>query len=295
MVDFDKALSRGEYAYNTKVGDWWRHKSEDRAHRNAYRMITQTVVRFFRRRLKREPEWIVDYAAGNSMVLTEMANVFPRTRFIVLDGSRKMLTIGLKNLRDAGLEADWTQPEKAFSRRGPQIRLVCTPLPEHRLPSGKVDAGLFLFPNLNASKTAFEKIQNQWTKDEASEQTARLFSKLQDENAKKQPNPDDIYEELVLGAAVAANIRRLLKRGMYWFKVDYTNAQRKELQNTDQWQLLFGEAAMDLQIGNLKKRSLFEMIENKYYRSQVIMDVYDQTKDPADRTGGYMITVFKAK
>jgi hypothetical protein len=206
-----------------------------------------------------------------------------------------MLNIGFKNLQNAGLEVDFISPEKAFLRRGPQIRLVCTPLPENRLPSGKVDAALFLFPNLNASKTAFDKIQNQWSKDPASEQTARLFSKLQDENAKKQPDPDDIYEELVLGAAVAANIRRLLKRGMYWFKVDYTNASRKELQDTDQWQLLFAEAAMDLQIGNLKKRSLFEMIENKYYRSQVIMDVYDQTKDPADRTGGYMITVFRAK
>jgi hypothetical protein len=206
-----------------------------------------------------------------------------------------MLTIGLKNLQNAGLEVDWVKPEKAFLRRGPQIRLVSTPLPEKHLPSGKVDAALFLFPNLNASKTAFEKIQNKWTKDPASEQTARLFSKLQDENAKKQPDPDDIYEELVLGAEVAANIRRLLKRGMYWFKVDYTNALRKELQDTDQWQLLFVEAAMDLQIGKLKKRSLFELVENKYYRSQVIMDVYDQTKDPADRTGGYMITVFRAK
>jgi hypothetical protein len=295
MVDFDKALSRGEYAYNTKVGDWWRQKSEDRAHKNAYRMITQTIARHFRRRLKREPEWIVDYASGNSMVLTEMAKVFPRTRFIALDGSRKMLTIGLENLRNAGLDADWTNPEKAFHRRGPQIRLVCTPLPENRLPSAKADAALFLFPNLNASKSSFQKINNQWIKDAASEQTARLFSKLQDENAKKQPDPDDIYEELVLGAAVAANVRRLLKRGMYWFKVDYTNALRKELQDTDQWQLLFAEAAMDLQIGDLKKRSLFEMIENKYYRSQVIMDVYDQTKDPSDRTGGYMITVFRRK
>lgn len=294
MVDFDKALTRGEYAYNTKVGDWWRHKSEDRAHKNAYRIITQTVARHFRR-LKREPEWIVDYASGNSMVLTEMAKVFPRTRFIALDGSRKMQSNGLANLRNAGLDADWCVPEKAFQRRGPQIRLVCTPLPEKRLPSGKVDAVLFLFPNLNASKSAFKRIQNQWIKDPASEQTARLFSKLQDENAKKQPDPDETYEELVLGAAVAENIRRLLKRGMQWFKVDYTNALRKELQNTDQWQLLFVEAAMDLQVGELKKRSLFEMIENKYYRSQVIMDVYDQTKDPSDRRGGYMITVFRRK
>jgi hypothetical protein len=295
MVDFNKGLGRGEFAYNTKVGEWWLQKSKDRAHKKAYRTITQTVVRYFRRRLKREPQWIVDYAGGNSMVLTEMAKVFPRTRFIALDGSRKMLTIGLNNLRKAGLDADFTDPEKAFLHRGPQIRLVCTALPEKRLASGKADAVLFLFPNLNASKAKFTKIQKQWMKDPASEHTARLFSKLQDENTKKQPNPEDIYGELVLGAMVAANIQRLLKRGMYWFKIDYSNALRKELQNTDQWQLLFVEAAMDLQIGEYKKRSLFEMIENKYYRSRVIMDVYDQTKDPSDRKGGYMITVFRRK
>jgi len=295
MVNFDKALNRGEYAYNTKVGDWWRQKSEDRAHRNAYRTITQTVVRYFRRRLKREPEWIVDYASGNAMVLHEIATVFPNTRFIALDGSHKMLDIGRRILQNAGLEADWTDPAKAFLRQGPQIRLVCSALPEKHLPTAKADAVLFLFPNLNASKRVFQKIQSRWIKDPAAEHTARLFSKLQDQNTKKQPDPETIYEELVLAAAVAENIRRLLKRGLYWFKADYSNALRKDLQDTDQWQLLFSESAMDLQIGEYRKRCLFEMIENKYYPSRVIMDVYEQTRDPLDRRGGYMITVFRAK
>ena len=294
MVNFDKHLGRGEKAYNTKVGDWWRQKSEDRAHRNAYRTIAQTIKRHFRR-IKRHPEWIVDYASGNTMALRELVRLFPNSRFIALDGSHKMLGIGKKVLLDAGIEADWTDPEKAFQSRGPGSILVCTPLPENKLASSKADAVLFLFPNLNSTKKGFRRIQEKWIQDKAAETGARLFSKLQDENAKKQPDPDTIYEELVLSGAVTENIRRLLKRGLYWFKADYSNASRKELQNTDQWQLLFSECAMDFQIGNEKKKSIFKLVDNKYYPSAVIMDVFEQTRDPSDKRGGYMITAFKAK
>jgi hypothetical protein len=294
MVDFDKHLSRGERAYNTKVGDWWRFKSEDRAHRNAYRMIAKTVQRYFRRQ-KYKPKFIVDYASGNAMVLHELVKLFPDTSFIALDGSHKMLNIAKNILSESRIEADWVEPKNAFSPKGPQIRLVCTPLPENKTPSSKADAVLFLFPNLNSSKKAFDQIHEKWIRDKAAEIGARLFSKLQDENAKKQPDPDSIYEELVLAAAVSENIRRLLKRNLYWFKADYSNAARIELQNTDQWQLLFSERAMDFQIGDQKTKSIFQLVENRYYRSGVIMDVFEQTRDPADKRGGYMITVFRAK
>ncbi|HSE41675.1 MAG TPA: class I SAM-dependent methyltransferase [Acidobacteriota bacterium] len=294
MVDFDKHLGRGERAYNTKVGDWWRQKSEDRAHRNAYRTIAQTVRRYFRRE-KRKPKFIVDYASGNAMVLRELVKLFPQTRFIALDGSHKMLSIAKGILTESGIEADWVEPEQAFSAEGPQIRLVCTPLPENKTPSSKADAVLFLFPNLNSSKKGFELIREKWKRDKAAETGARLFSKLQDENAKKQPDPDSIYEELVLAAAVAENIRRLLKRNLYWFKADYSNAARLELQNADQWQLLFSERAMDFQIGDQKQKSIFQLVENRYYQSAVILDVFEQTRDPSDKRGGYMITVFRSK
>jgi hypothetical protein len=294
MVDFDKHLSRGDRAYNTKVGEWWRLKSEDRAHRNAYRMIAQTVQRYFRRE-KRKPKFIVDYASGNAMVLHELIKLFPDTNFIALDGSHKMLGIAKRILNETGIDADWMEPKDAFSAKGPQIRLVCTSLPENKTPSSKADAVLFLFPNLNSSSKGFEQIREKWIRDKAAETGARLFSKLQDENAKKQPDPDSIYEELVLAAAVAENIRRLLKPKLYWFKADYSNAARIELQNTDQWQLLFSERAMDYQIGDEKKKGIFQLVENRYHRSAVIMDVFEQTRDPADKRGGYMITVFRAK
>jgi hypothetical protein len=294
VVNFDKHLSRGERAYNTRVGDWWRQKSEDRAHRNAYRTIAKTVKDYFRR-IKREPQWIVDYASGNAMALRELVELFPNTRFIALDGSHKMLGIGKKLLHDSGIDADFAEPAHAFESKGPQVRLVCSSLPENKLPSGKADAALFLFPNLNSTQKGFKQVQEKWMKDKAAETGARLFAKLQDENAKKQPDPKSVYEELVLAAAVAENIRRLLKRGRYWFKADYSNAARKELQNTDRWQLLFSEGAMDYQIEEYKKKSIFKQIDNRYYPSAVIMDVFDQTRDPADKRGGYMITTFQAK
>jgi hypothetical protein len=39
---------------------------------------------------------------------------------------------------------------------------------------------------------------------------------------------------------------------------------------------------------------LFKLRGNVFRRSSVILDVYHQTKDPSDKTGGYFITEFSA-
>jgi hypothetical protein len=93
---------------------------------------------------------------------------------------------------------------------------------------------------------------------------------------------------------ISRNLRLLLKKGGECFKVDYANAHRDELSHLTQMRSLFVEGALEEPVKDLRSEAFFRYVSNKFYRSQVILDVYHQTKDPSDKTGGYFISEFKA-
>jgi len=85
-----------------------------------------------------------------------------------------------------------------------------------------------------------------------------------------------------------------LRRGGLWFKVEYSNLPRHELSELEQWRMLFAEAAWHPVLDSRQTEDPFEYLGSKYFRSRVALDVYEQTLDPVDRTGGYFISAFRA-
>ena len=76
--------------------------------------------------------------------------------------------------------------------------------------------------------------------------------------------------------------------------VEYTNAPRHQWDEVDQITTLFEESAWPVSIGSDEIRCEFQLIKSLYFRSSVMLDVYEQSGDPEDRNGGYVISVLQA-
>ena len=105
--------------------------------------------------------------------------------------------------------------------------------------------------------------------------------------------PAEMYEGLVTDRVISRNLRHLLKRGGSCFKVDYANAHRDELARCTHRRSLFVEGVWRKRSGS-SERGLLPLMGNDFHKCQVILDVYHQTKDPSDKTGGYFTSEFKA-
>jgi hypothetical protein len=104
-----------------------------------------------------------------------------------------------------------------------------------------------------------------------------------------------MFEGIMTDRVISRNLRHLLKTKGACFKVDYANAPRIELSPLTQQRSLFVEGALEEPVKSLTCQSFFRYRANRFHRSQVILDVFHQTKDPSDKTGGYFISVFDAK
>jgi SAM-dependent methyltransferase len=291
--NFNQAFRKGFQSYDTWMGDWWHNQSTNPPHRRAYRKISEFMHTFLLQSARHEPDFIVDYACGNGAVLKALVHRFPQTRFIALDGSKKMLNIAHHYLDgDSGL----VPKEKAFHRDGPRIRLVHSPLPDFSLPSGKADAVLFLFPNMNFSAAEKKRLANIVYSDRTAVSIAKMLSLIpEDDELLTRRRSRELFENMLFDRAISLNIHGMLKPKAHWFKVEYSNVRREGLSKLDTVQTLFSESAWDVKIDGIKIRDRFQLVNSKYYRSSVVLDVYDQSQDPIDRTGGYFISSFRKR
>lgn len=291
----NRALGRGERSYNTFLGDWWYGRSHDACHRRAYEIIVERVARRFRI-AGRAPQWIVDYACGNAAATAVLARRFPRARIVAIDGSERMLVMARYDLRHAGYDAEMTPAPEAFSSHGPRIRLISMPLPDFSFPLHKADAVLFMFPNMNFSAAQTKRLKKNIFGNRRDRDLARFLSRLPDLDHPAHPMPPaEIYEDLLYERAISSNIHGMLKRGGFWFKIDYSNSFREDLSDLIQWRMLFSESAFDPKMEEKPERDPFEFVDSTYRHSKVILDVYEQTHQATDKKGGYMITTFRAR
>ena len=292
---FDLAFLKGHKSYDTFLGNWWKKKSSDPAHRRAYRIIAEDA-KFHLTRHKIRPRLLVDYACGDGGLLEQLASKFPDSAIVGLDGSEIMLNQAMQRLRRSKFDAALMSATDAFTRRGPHVQLVRAALPDFQLPQGKADAAFFLFPNMNYSPQECVRLHKQIFGDPSERNAARFLSRLPDlDNPKKQPDPAEIYEDMMYERAIAANIHRMLRKGGYWFKADYSNCERKDWSDLTLWRMLFSESAFDVRVEENNSPDRFQLVQDTFYRSQVIRDVYDQTRNPTDRKGGYVLSTFRAR
>jgi hypothetical protein len=302
-IDFEKLFLKGHKSYDTAIGDWWEGQASNGAHRKAYAAVAEHVKKRLkaRKRIGGKPpapvKWLVDYACGSGLFLEALAARFPEARIVALDGSRKMLDKAAERMAKAGHEAGPVEANACFDAKGPRIRLVKTSLPNFSLPKGKADAVIFVFPNLTPAPADQDYYDKHGYKNREDVKVCTVLARLREMDPEDEVNtldPKDMYEGLMTDRVISRNLRHLLKRGGSCFKVDYANAHRDELSPLTHKRSLFVEGALEESVKEVRSEVFFRYVGNDFHRSQVILDVYHQTKDPSDKTGGYFTSEFRA-
>jgi SAM-dependent methyltransferase len=281
-VNFEKELTKGKSTYTGKVGDWWLEQCGNAAHQRAYRTIADRLRSAFGRR---EPKLVVEYACGPGHLLTRLALRFPKSRIIGIDGSSKMLKMARTRLERLG--------GNAVDR----VELVESRLPNFDLPRWGADAVVFAFPNICPSPQEQPYYDKHGSRHKLDRPVARLLGNAREKNPDWETvfdTPEETMTSLLDAKVVSRNLRGLIKRGGYCVRAEYGNAPRVELTQLVRMRLDFEAGAMDKAFRNKKPEAIFRRVRTTYHRSKVIEDVYHQTGDKDDKTGGFLLGLFTA-
>ncbi len=296
-IDFEKAFLKGHKSYDTAVGDWWERQAANGSHQKAYANVAKFVAAQFKKRGVKQPKVLVDYACGSGYFLAALAKEFPSARIVALDGSKKMLERAEARLAQAGMDSGVMDKSECFGAKGPRIRLAQTSLPNFSLPKGKADAVLFVFPNLTPAPGDQPYYDRHGYKQKPDTSVGRVLARLREMDPEDEVStvpPQEMYDGLMTDRVISRNLRHLLRRSGAMFKVDYANAHRDELSRLTHIRSLFTEGALEEAVKEEKSEVFFKYLRNQFHRSQVILDVFHQTRDPSDKTGGYFISQFVA-
>jgi hypothetical protein len=276
LIEFDYELNRGYVSYNEKVGLWWMRQAANRSHGYAYRKIAD----FIRDSFPHSPGMIVDYACGGGHLLSRLNQRFPDSKLIGFDGSPLLLKMARERLGSG---------ENGDSR----ISLVETHLPNFELPGAIADVAVFAFPNIVPIS---EDAEIPWIDrlKPADLKIAEELAHMKDPESKRQEDPAVISNTLLRDRLVSLNLRSLLKRGGICMRVEYGNVSREELPAIELMRTEFEEGALARTASGKTPDQWFQVAASRYFRSSVIEDVYHQSKDESDRSGGYFITVLRA-
>ena len=295
-IDFDNLLIKGVKSYEREVGDWWVKQSEDGAHRRAYDTIARHVAATLAAGKLRRP-LVVDYACGNGRLLERLARHLPEARIVGLDGAKKLLALTAERLTALGHDAAVCTPRVAFGRAGPRIRLVHTLLPTFRMPRHQADAVVFCFPNITKADSDQALYDRHGYLNRPDTVVAKLLSRFREmdpEDEVETMSPEELLDDLLSNRVISRDLRALLKKRGGLVRVEYANGTREELSELSQWRFFFSEGALEQPVKDERAEAFFRFDGNRYYRSKVILDVYHQTRDESDKTGGYYIADYTA-
>jgi SAM-dependent methyltransferase len=278
-IDFDHELDTGSETYNRALGQWWRNRSGDASHRYAYRKIADHMESFF----SGVPERIVDYGCGSGNLLSRLYLRFPLSHLIGIDGSSLLLGMSRKRMRH--LDKHWRD----------RVALVETELPDFSLPSGIADLLVFAFPNIVPDPDQEEFDEECLGPGDFS--AAEYLSQAREPDPEEETvtdEPETVYDSLMTDRVISYNLRGLLRKGGICIRIEYANADRKELTDLVRQRLAFEEGSLDKAVNGQRAPQLFALLDSTYFRSKVIEDVYHQTGDEEDLEGGYHLTTLVA-
>lgn len=268
-IDFTRALASGVRSYDRHVGRWWMQRTSGIAHAEAYANIARYVARHAGKR----SGLLVDYACGAGLLTRQLVAALPRWHFLGLDGSRTMLR----------LAEVWAR------RNGPSVASLefrLAKLPDFALPRHKADLVVFAFPNIITGARERRHCEAVYGMD-------RVLARLLAEK-REQAGEHVLYDQLFMNRVIARNLRRLLRKGGLCVRVDYSQGSRRELERFDRVATAFEEGSLSAGQGGRKPEKFFDLLYARYYPSDVIRDVYEQTKDEDFLEGGYSISLLRA-
>lgn len=280
-INFDKELIRGAKTYNEKVGRWWLGQAGNSAHGYAYRKIADYIRALY----PASPRLVIDYGCGPGHLLVRMMRRFTNSRFIGLDGSSLQLNLAEKRLLTIGRECL------------NQVTLMQTRLPNFDLDIPKADLVIFAFPNICPHSEEQPYYDKHGYRHRGDASVARYLAKAREPNPEDETvtcSDDELFDSLMTGKVISRNLRGLLKRGGLCVRIEYANAPRHELSDLVRLRWAFEDGSLSASFNGRKSERLFTLLHSDYYRSGVIEDVYHQTRDESDKTGGYFISVLRA-
>jgi hypothetical protein len=139
-----------------------------------------------------------------------------------------------------------------------------------------------------------EALKQESRLSQADREVAETLAVLAREEDKDLPDALTIRRSLERSRLVAFNLRRLLVPGGVCVRIEYGTARREELSPAELAEVSYEEGSLDTEIEGKKPRQWFRVSASSYFRSRVLQDVYQQTGDERDRSGGYLITVLRA-
>jgi SAM-dependent methyltransferase len=268
-----------EFLYNKEIAQWWLKRANDRSHARAYCKVADFIEAAY----KCGPGVIVDYACGAGHLLALLSQRFSSSKLIGLDGSLFLLGAALKRFKRL--------PKRCSCR----ISLIETQLPNLDLLQGQADLVVFCFPNMSP----FSDEDECDAEFNLCENDRVIAKNLVDAGESCDDDggcldPLAAQYSLQQGRQVSLNLRRMLTRGGICIRVEYATAQRHELSLFDLMRVSFEEGSLDMQVEGRMPEQWFRVLASSYFRSRVLEDVYQQTGDPRDKNGGYLITVLRA-
>jgi SAM-dependent methyltransferase len=272
-VDFDAEVDRGPEAYDGDLGHWWVERGRGRSHGYACRNIARQVVRLS----DSPPGLIVDYACGPGRLLYHLSKGFPEAHLVGIDASESMLERAAARM---GRRRD----------NGGDVRFIRTVLPSLALEAMGADIATFAFPHIVSATDDFSGL------DPEELAVAKALSLME------EPDPADrddepkhvVFSELATDRLIAKDLRSLLRPGGLCVRVEYAQAPRENQTDLMLRHSEFAEGSLDRAINGVEAPRLFEVLESRFFRSRVVEDVYHQTKDEADLSGGYWLTALRA-
>ena len=290
--DFDNLLNTAD-AYDSEIGEWWINQTKNKSHQKAYENLAKSISHYYKENKIKIPKFIVDYACGNGALMVALAKVFPKATIVGIDGSKKLL----KNFIKAHPgKADIVSKKNLFVEDHLQFHLIPSNLPNFSLPKEKADLVVLCFPNLIADNNDLEVFNKNGygnLKDNAVAEMLARFREMDPEDEVQAYDKEELFDELMTQKVFSRNLRKLLKKGGMHVRVEYANALREDLTYLTNTRSLFCEGALQDSVKDKKATPLFAFQDSEYYESKVIMDVYAQTQDKDDTSGGYHINYFK--
>ena len=276
--DFDKELALGSDSYSNKVGRWWCEQARDSAHLYAYKRIANHV----RSLVRKKSAFIIDYGCGFGNILVRLHRLLPDCEILGIDGSSFLLDLAKKRLMRSGGDIDG------------RIKMLQAKLPDFSLPQGRADIVVYAFPNIISDGKDARYYGKKFKRDA---EAARLLSKPGGGNGLRGENKDDCgleYDHFFMDRVISRNLHGLLKKGGICVRIEYGTPDSEEVSDLDVNRSTFEDGSLNQKVIGLKPDRYFQDEGWTFYRSGVILDVYAQTEDEANRKGGFYITTLKA-
>ena len=268
--------SYDEHDYGTA---WWAERATDKAHQKAY----QKIAKYIHKHSTIEDPHIIDFACGPGFLIKHLSEQMPQAQIIGIDESKQAIKAAKKYHKIAIPDA---------ARQQVTMQQMALPNFKHNLP--QADIVIFSFPDFRADEE--KKWIKHWSKHFADDHAEAKF--LRRKHKKFYDDSDHSpVSELFIKRIAGRNIIDMCKPGGLIFRVEYSACKRGDCEEGFMEEMHFWECIkpLDKAFARKERKELVfaKKLRSKFYRSDVIHDVYAQTGDDDDLDGGFFITAYE--